>query len=557
MFDLEAQMSPLFFTKTPFYVVNPKKGNDKTSYDRAPIIQTFLDADTWDEQKSLNWQYYTALQLMLRDGVGIVEMLYARDKRMRRIPTPVYNENTQQWQTRRIKQEVTLFDGVVARPTPLKDFYLLPATAKSIELAFGTGRRIWMYGYQIKAAIERGYFYPEAEVLFGTGGKPRVKRDDTTEGKLGSTQQWDDLYREYTFFEVIMPGRYRNDSDVWEEEELLCLLDRETYTPLRFELPDPSKKKKYKAFNMIPRPNQFLGWGVPELAMPIVEEYNAIGNNALDTQAFNLNLPLFTTPGNLIDKDLPVGPGTIHMVNNVEELRWPDPRDIPPSIPQTKGELLQMLDKVLGTADISSLLASGGSRQTRTQIMALAQGIAGRIQVFSNRISKTLGEIGSYHLELQRRYGPDTLNFASREPNGQKMGVTISKEDLQADVVVFPNGSIKSFDQAQKEQAAYFRLQMLIQSPFAKTQGPPNPQTGQPTESWNWSRVYAMFHDFLTAQDCKDIDSLIGKEEELPKMAQQQGGPAAIQALMAAAKQGMGGGNGQGNGQQQGAGILQ
>ena len=113
--------------------------------------------------RQLDW-----LHLAVIDGTGILEVLWNRQVHRRRTVSymPALDDQgvaalgpdgkPTSWTEQNDIVDITTKDYPELTPVPLKEFYLLPGEARSIEDAVGVARVLWLYEDQLDRMVRAG-----------------------------------------------------------------------------------------------------------------------------------------------------------------------------------------------------------------------------------------------------------------------------------------------------------------------------------------------------------------------------------------------------------------
>lgn len=509
------------------------KGQDETGVEVAYKLERYYE--TLSDSIDLGDVINQAIFLALRDGVGLVKVMWER--RTRKVKTrkmkPVIDDMTGQpimdpESLKPLREEVIEVDdiveynNVVAVPTELKDFYLLPSHAFGLDRRYskGTAERVWMRWDEIHARGRSGEYRMDAVMqmkdatagsrLQTTGNVANLDVD--TIGGLVQISQTPG-FEEYEVFEICMS--HDLDGDGYEEE---CLF---TYVPkfntlLRAEVfPYWHQLRPFIAFIPWPRPRRFYGFSVPQRLESINRELNAIHNQRLDAVSIRLSPPIIITRSAILrgDSSQAWGPAARLEVNSPEDVQIPNLPDINPSSFSEENILRQYAERVLGAYDINTNRPTG-ARRTRAEIGAIQQESMVRFDYMMKLVQRSVVKIFEQIHQLKIQYMPDEgEEFEAIGMDGAEK-FQVAREELLANIKFVANGDLPVSDKERNRQEAYFLYGALLQNPLVA----PRPD-----------RVYAVTQLLLEAWERKDIEKIIGTRDEIQ---QQMGQQAQLQQVL-------------------------
>ena len=144
-------------------------GNTPEAAKTAPQVERYFNAELMRQRGETTWynDLLTTLQLGLRDGTCALESVWERKVSKRLTPVfdqefetnPETGEETPKFdgdgnpvtKRRMVEQTVVEYDDVKTTPKQLKDFGLIPATAKSVESAVGAWTTEWLMESDLRA----------------------------------------------------------------------------------------------------------------------------------------------------------------------------------------------------------------------------------------------------------------------------------------------------------------------------------------------------------------------------------------------------------------------
>ncbi len=570
MDGLNSRIAKVALGVSPLVLV---KGDDQEGVDVQYKAERYFDAVARKIEAAV--AINTGIHLGLRDGASLLKVVW--DYRTRKIRArklvPLTDENDQPiidpdsvttGKPKPLRREATEIDDIVewddvrVLPVELKDFYLLPSHAYSLDRyhAKGVAERVWMRWDELYARGKSGMYDPaQVEKLREMTAASRLYtlgvnflEQDTILGKVNIS--YTPGLQEYEVFEIIM--WYDLDKDGYEE---LCLF---TFVPrfavmLRAEVfPYWHQLPPYVPIILWPRPNRFYGFSVPERLESIQREVNAIHNQRLDMVSLNISPPLKIKKSAILlgAGQQPWGPGARLEVNDPTEIEVMQMPQIHPEAFTEENILFQYAERVVGMYDVNTPRGTG-SRRTRSEIGAIQEESMVRFDYMVKHAQRSVVNVFEMIKQLKIQYMPDVEHFEAVGPSGGVEKFEITRAELLGHFHFVANGDLPVADKERFRQESYFLYGALMQNPLV---------IQKPT------RIYAVTEQLLQAWESKAAEKMIGtiedaeQEEQAAQQAQAMmgappgaggGGTAAIaQQMMQRGGRGGGGGGRGPQGQQ-------
>jgi len=514
----------------PLVLVVPK---DSGSVEIAAKAERYYDA--WARKAQVDKEISTAILLALRDGVGLLKVGWEVRKRRVRVRkyVPLLNEDgtpvIDPLNGEPVRQETieTLdlveYDDVRVVPVELKDFYLIPAHAYSIDrfgsgAAKGVAHRIWLRWDEIKRRADAGQYKQEAvEYLRNNAATERTPDEDVIlGGKVAITQPFVvespqgevRADKEFELFEVYMSWDLNGDG--YEEECKFTIAFKWGILLEATIFPYWHQKRPFIAFIPWPRPRRFYGFAIPERLESLQRELNTIRNQRVDAITINLAPPILVNRGSAIREGGQVswGPGARLEVDSPEDIAPVRMPEINPSAWTEENILRQEAERVVGFYDINTPRGTG-ARRTQAEIGAIQQESLIRFDLMMKNIRRSIVDLFEMVHALKIQYMPEQEIFEVPVPattGDIPQRVAITRAELaQANIEFRANGDLPITDREQARQEAYFLYQALMGHPLVQA---------SLLHQWNLAKV------LLEAWDRRDIESIIGTKEEALQLQQ-------------------------------------
>lgn len=508
------------------------KGQDIQSTDVEYKIERYYEvlANNIDLGEAIN----TAIFLALRDGVGILKVMWERRTRKvrMRVLKPLTDPDSGQplidpatGEPYRdedvVVQEITEYDNVRVVPVELKDFYVIPAHAYGIDRQYakGVAQRMWMFWDELYQRAKSGqYRMDKVEEIRSASVSSRMTQFGQSAGQITDTvgeqitlvNVTPQFVREYEMFEIVMD--YDLDGDGYEEECLFTYNARFNKLVRAEIFPYWHQLRPYILFVPWPRPNRIYGFSIPGRLESINREINAIRNQRLDAVSIRLAPPLIISRSAAIlgDAAQPWGPGARFEVNSPDDIQPMTLPDINPSAFSEEHMLRQYAERIVGLFDVNTPRGTG-SRRTQAEIAASQTEAMVRFDYMMKQIQRSIVKLFEQIHLLKLQYMPERESFEATSPSGGIERFEITRQEMLANIKFVANGDLPIADKQRNRQEAFFLYQALM---------------GNPLVASNPMHVYAVTKDLLSAWEKKNIEKLIGTEEELQQQLQMQAAAA-------------------------------
>lgn len=550
--QVASQLAAVVF-QPRFFLVN---GNTPDAAGVQAQVERMYNA----EAARYNWvePFFGQLNLGLRDGVGVLEVLWKRKVSVRKklvfkpavdeeSGLPVIDPDTgEPKMERQIESQPEVeFDGVELTPIPLRNFVMFPVWSRNIDEALACGRRVYYSEAELWSMQKAGTLWKDKldlvllyqqegndERNLTTEGTATITADDQVNISQGAINQSSFPRQRGPFgFWVMYSRQYDMDGDGVPEENVFWIHEMSQslvgYEPYKYW----HGHRPFVGFVPMPRPDIWYGFSVPERLRTLQEELNAKENQRNNAADRALCPPIVTRSGaRLLTQDNKVGPDAMWETDNPQSdvmlLQIPD---VPLSSYQEVQALEQMAEELLGS---SPPPVSG--RLSAAQMQMLAQSAKVRIDLMANRLRAALKEVFWQIHQLYIQYGPEQM-VANVSENGMPQRLVVDKMTLAQDFDLDIVGSGGPLDRSSRAQDLMIVYTLLMKNPLV---------------AGNLERTWMVTQMLLEAFDRPDIQALIGTREEAEQQQQEQQQMQALQGEMQAqqeqAQQSQGGENGAG-----------
>ena len=525
---LHARLSKAALGVRPLILVHPL---DSASSELAKKIERYYD--DFVQKTQINEAISDVIFLAIRDGVGLMKVNWEERKKKIKARTfePILDEDQQPVidpveNKPATKEEVktidyTVFDNVRGYPVELKDFYLIPSHAYTLErfgpsgisgAAKGCAHRLWIRMEELQRLAEAGVYKKEAvDMLKDNAALERdsaaIQTDVTMQGLITVVQPYQ-KDKEYEIFEIYLQWDLNNDGF---EEECVFAMAFKWGIMLRAEIFDYWHQMA-PFIDIVPwrRPRRFYGRSVPGMLEGLQRELNTIRNQRVDAVTIGLTPPLKVVKSAITRADLSQawGPGSrleVETPDDVSPLAMPP---INPEIYTEENNIRQDAERIVGLFDVNTPRGTG-SRRTRSEIGSVQQETYIRFDYMMKELQKSIVRLFEMIHALKLQYMPDQESFARKlDPQtGEMTEETITRQEMaQANIEFRCNGDLPVADQQQEREAAYFLYSMFIQNPLVMG---------------NLQRVHALSSKVLKAWNERSDEAIIGSTEEAAAQQQQ------------------------------------
>jgi hypothetical protein len=551
------------YTPRPFIVT----GRTPQAAAMAPQVENYYNGE-WQRLRADGTSYFgnafSFLQLSLRDGVGIGEILWNRRRQRKRsvMPTVRLDETGQAqfgpdgqplFDMHTEEVDVYIKDYAEWRNCSLKEFGLCPTEARSIEEAAAVWCVDWLMEDQLDRMVRAGLLDSdevERALVYDMNGTsetasdPQGTYDKSASQQIGLGMGQGSLtakdFKNRGPMKVIRihSRQFDMNGDGMPEENIFWLHQLSQrmlgWTPYDYTA-DGGARRPFFSYCPFPRADNFYGYSILERLAGIETELRATHNSRNDRIQFGLFPPMIVQtgsemltrkgrwyPGEMLEGDfLPNGEPAVKILQL---------NDVPISSWQEEAALKQYGSEYTGLSNPMVGAQSSGRRSaTEMRQQNAAGGV--RLNLISARLRVSLGQIINFIHALNKQY--------LREDPEVMVGQQVFKlplEVLEQDYLIGVSGSTDPIDSVTRrnESLAFFQIGMSV------------PEVAQsPLRRYYWLR---MLGDAFNRQD---LQQLIGTEQDAQQREQQFQQQQQMQAALGPLAAAMGGGQHQQPGQQQ------
>lgn len=522
-------------------------GNTGPAQQMAARVEKFYNAEITRlraDGSSYQSHFIDLLRLGLRDGVGIMEVLWARDRRRLVTVTnvPVVDELTGNWklddngdpmfEEKRDEADVYVKDYAQVTNIPLKEFILIPAEARSIEDAAAVVRTEWLYEDELDRRVRAGFFdgdeVEQALNWVPTGmsdvaADPAGTYDKSASYQLGIGMAQGSLTSK--FFKNRGPIKVRRfhsrqydmNGDGIPEENIFWLHEYSQRMLGWIPYDYADGKRPFFAFKPFPRADQFLGFSVPEMEAGVQTELDTIHNERRNAITARMEAPLAVEEGStLLNRKGEFGMQKVIEVERVgqnasfQQLTMPD---VPLADFQQEALVKSYGDELTGLGAPSMGQQSSGKRSaTEMRQRNAAQGT--RLDLNCKEFRTSLIQVMNFVHALNKQY--------LRTPPATMVGsekLTLPLESLMLDYTISVSGATDPIDSITRrnENMTFVELVTKLFPWIAQ----------DPVKSWHLAQI--LFDVFNRA----DAQLITGTEDEARQRAEQQAKQAQMQQQLA------------------------
>lgn len=528
-------------------------GNTTEAAQTAPAVERYLNAEIMRQRGETTWynDLLTTLYLGLRDGACPLESTWKKTVSKRLTPvfdtvfetdpetqeqTPQLDKNGEIVSKRRmVEQTIITYDDVHTEPKQMKDFGLIPATAKSIEDAVAAWTVEWLFEDKLRAMCEEGedgtpplLKWEECDKALSCVTSGTDEHSSDSQGSYNKTMgsqidvglaQGSLTSKEFKNRGPIKVFRIHTrqfdfNSDDVVEENVIWLHEQSQrmlgWCPYEYIVPE----RPFQMWCPFPRPGQAAGYSLIEWLAAVTAEINAINNQMLDAVDLHISPPFLEKPGvEITNKGRKWGPNATWYTDDMDAIKVLQIPPLPPDASQTLAGLQSVVGRITGN-DAPALGVQSSGRRSATETRQRQAASTTRSGLVAMRFRHFCRTWINFVHRLKLQYLPENPSF-----NVGDQKYTVSREVLARDYKIDIAGASDPVDAGTRRQEfmAFFGILAKIPSVANK-----------PT------RMHRLLQKFCDVYDVVDADSIIGTEQDAQKeeQAQQQ---AAQEAQAAAA----------------------
>jgi hypothetical protein len=522
------------------FVVN---GNTKEAAGTQHEVERYYNADF--RKRHLLESHLTGLHLSARDGVGIMENTWTRKEVKRKVLVykdktgkdglPQIDKNGKIIREKHVEDLTVIeMDAFDPQPVELRDFIIMPAWAKSIESAEAVAIKKYLTQNEIQQMINADTLeqeWCEKAWDYITNGDNELGSDPqgTATYEMGGTINVGDAGTD----NPVQPGgkgaKLRGGLRVWRVHSNQYDMDGDGITEENvFWLHDGSQfllgwgpyeywhgRRPFSALSIMPRPNRFYGFGVPESLRSLQEEASAQHNQRLAFMDLVIAPPRYRVSGTKFqDEEKRWGPNTEVEVAAQGDYGFIALPDVPQSSWTEEGMLINYANQLSGLASPGQPML-GNQKMPAKQQAAYQQSSNIRMDLMAMQVRKWVEDIFYqwHHLNLQ--YGPDTFTTTSQTQDGQPEKLHLDKQVLAQDYELGAAGMSGPLDRDSRRDDILTLYSLLMQNPLV--QG-------------NLGRVWSTTMMVLEEYNRPDVPAIIGTMQDA--LQQQQAVQAAQQTAL-------------------------
>lgn len=523
------------------FVVN---GNTTEAAQSQHEVERFYNAE-FRKRKMLE-KLLTGLHLSARDGTQIMENIWKKKEVKRKVlvyqdkldkkGVPMVDKDGKILREKSV-EEMTIveIDAFDPQPVELRDFVVMPAWSTSIQSAEAVARKLMLTQNDLQQMInagtldeewtERAWRYltygdndlssdPQGTATYQLGGTINVS-DGGTQSPASDDERGTKLRGALRVWRVHS-NQFDLDGDGLAEENVFWIHDESQYllgwAPYEYW----HGRRPFSALCLMPRPNRFYGFGIPESLRGLQEEASAQHNQRLAYMDLILSPPRYRVSGTKFeDQAKRWGPDTEVEVANPTDYGFIALPEVPQSTWQEESMLMSYAGKLTGIESPGSP-AVGGSNIPAKQQQAYQQSSNIRLDLMALQVRQWIEDIlwQWHHLNLQ--YGPDEFTTSSQDQNGQPEKLTLEKQVLAQDYELAVAGMSGPLDKDNRRSDTLTLYSLLMQNPLVAN---------------NLGRVWSTTMMVLEEFNRPDVPAIIGTMQDAlqQEQAQQQAAQQAQQ----------------------------
>jgi hypothetical protein len=482
------------------------------------------------------------LDLSIRDGAGIMEVLWERRKVTQNVvtmePTGETGEDGKQKKVKRVQTvDIMAHNGPRLTPVELRDFFLLPAAARSLQEASAVYRRLYLTETQLREMcegdnptlqldlVEKMLEYhsvgqsdlpsdPEGTATYEQGGTLQVGGTGTMDIEDADGES----IRERGLFSVwrIHTREYDLDKDGVCEENVLYLGHQSQQFlgggPYEYWM----RKRPFVKFAIMPRVLRFQGFSVPERERSFQESANQRKNQRAAALDLKIAPPLDKTAGvKTLTKEGKWGPGITYEVTSKGDIGIIDIGTMDPASIQEEMFDFRYAMQIVGI-EAPTLPVQGNQKMSQRQQQAQQTGSNVRLDLMALELRLSCEEVLQMVHALNLQYGDDDMENDlgghgvesiqhNREEGPKKF--KLPYEALAQDYSLAVAGTEGALDKENRRGDVMTLYALLLQNPLVMG---------------NLEHVYEVTSMVLDDYNMPEYTRFIGTKEDAKKLQEAQ-----------------------------------
>lgn len=404
-------------------------------------------------------------------------------------------------------------DQPVINLIPILDYFLYPATVRSIDAAIGCGYRYWATKNDIMKGVQDGLY--DKDLVKAFLAKVPTGKGDMSSDTSGGDANEDELIgvmdgvvdEEDRLYELVRCiWQYDEDGD-GIDEDCLFVIDRNTGMFLSMQsYPYWHGRRNHVPIQPFPRDRAFHAYSLPEIVEHMHAERNAIRNMRADALTLML-CPMLAIgrTGMRFDIDkVRWRPGGTLKVDDVNQVKPISLTTILQNAFAEENAVKENAEEVSGVPAYAMGSSPSRSRTLGEVTSVLNEGNA-KMEVIVNRVQRAMTEIYSQILQLNYQYLDTDTQFAITG----KPGVfdKVSREQLMKRYRITAVGNTLNTNKELQIQIAETLWQIAQNNPLITA---------------DMTRVWAVTNFYLHNAGIMDPTPYIGTEEDARAIQQQK-----------------------------------
>lgn len=520
----------------------------------APLVERYLNDQLVEQRGHTTWynELVKWFECGAQQGNGYVAATWREEKRRNRVrvevpetdpdnpDTPIIDPDTMEPMTRTEFHEVeeTLYDDVDLHSVQLRDYLIVPPTARTLEAAVASFETLWLMEDDLRKLV-RSAGNPdgpldadevEEALIYAQVGNDEVSsdrqgyQDKSAGGQVTSGIGQGSLTSRFfknrgpLKVELVLTKQYDMNDDGLVEWNWMWYHDLNQrmlgWCPYEYMVPGLSDSSKpYFSFCPLPRVQEHYGFMLPIRLAPIRVEINHVHN------ATNNLLTLAQKPPEEVVEDMIVddneqqwGPGFRRSVSALNASRFLEVPQPPIEAFQKEAQLVQYAQAYVGITP-QATGTQGGGKRTATDTKAATAGNSVRANLLAMRFRIEIRALFNFILKMKVQYQKEDGHITI---HGEQFDVP--KEILGLPYRVDVVGASDPADAATRRQEVLGLYQLLMQTNPIVQQSP--------------SKIYALSRMLLEAFNEGDVTELIGTEQEAQQLEEMKKQMQAAQAQM-------------------------